>query len=105
MQHAFNTYGLGPGQGLGQILGGGQPHLLQQWNMHPHQSKYCLTKHFHIIFHPIQRLSINRNIKLNHSTLLTEFYYQVNLLNIYIYYYLHVASLIIILLLCASMLE
>ncbi|KAF5302898.1 hypothetical protein FQA39_LY02078 [Lamprigera yunnana] len=37
MQHAFNNYGLGPGQGLGQTLGGGQPDLLQQWNIRQHQ--------------------------------------------------------------------
>lgn len=50
MQHAFNTYRLGPGQGLGQILGGGETHPIQQWNMHQHQSKYCLTKHLRPFF-------------------------------------------------------
>ncbi|KAK9738583.1 TAZ zinc finger [Popillia japonica] len=37
MQHAFN-YGLGPGQGLGQTLGDGQPNPHQQWNLRQHQN-------------------------------------------------------------------
>lgn len=46
MQHAFN-YGLGPGQGLGQTLGDGQPNPHQQWNLRQHQSKYSLTIYIH----------------------------------------------------------
>lgn len=41
IQHAYN-YGLRPGDGLGQALGGGQPHPLQQWNVRQQQSKYIL---------------------------------------------------------------
>uniref|UniRef100_A0A1Y1MHP2 Uncharacterized protein n=1 Tax=Photinus pyralis TaxID=7054 RepID=A0A1Y1MHP2_PHOPY len=37
MQHAFN-YGLGPGHGLGQTPGGGQPDLLQHWNIRQQQN-------------------------------------------------------------------
>lgn len=41
----YNNYGLGPADALGQSLGGGQPNLLQQWNMRPQQSKYSNNTH------------------------------------------------------------
>ena len=51
MQHAFNNYGLGPGQGLGQTLGDGPTNQLQQWNIrqHQHQSKYRLSLSLNVL--------------------------------------------------------